>query len=119
MLSSYLPVLFFCILGLIIGGAFVFLNSVLGPRRPSTVKSEPYECGLPSEISRTFRFGASFYMTAMQFIIFDIEVIFMYPVATILNVADSIFVLVHMLLFMVLLAAGLGYAWAKGAFDWR
>ena len=84
-LQSYLPVLVFAGLGMLVGGAFTLLNGVLGPRRPSPVKSEPYECGLPSEVTRTFRFGVSFYMVAMLFILFDIEVVFLYPVGVILQ----------------------------------
>ncbi|HEX2371562.1 MAG TPA: NADH-quinone oxidoreductase subunit A, partial [Solirubrobacterales bacterium] len=75
MLQAYLPVLVFAGLGIVVGGALVTLNHVLGPRRPNKAKSEPYECGLPSEISHTFRFGISFYMIAMLFILFDIEVV--------------------------------------------
>lgn len=119
MLQSYLPVLVFVGLGLIVGGTFTMLNHVLGPRRPSRVKSEAYECGLPSEISRTFRFGISFYLVAMLFILFDIEVIFLYPVGVILNAADSVFVLVEILVFVFLLLVALVYVWRRGALDWR
>ena len=119
MLKSYLPALIFIFLGLATGGAFVYLNRVLGPRRPSKVKSDPYECGLPSEVSRTFRFGVSFYMIAMLFILFDIEVVFLYPVGVILNGADSVFVLVEILIFVALLFVALVYVWRRGALDWR
>src|SRR5438034_1077390 len=64
MLKSYLSALVFVALGTGVGGAFTYLNAVLGPRRPSRVKSEPYECGLPSEVTSTFRFGISFYLIA-------------------------------------------------------
>jgi NADH-quinone oxidoreductase subunit A len=119
LLKSYLPVIVFAGLGLIVGGALVTLNSVIGPRRPSKVKSEPYECGLPTEVSRTFRFGISFYMIAMLFILFDIEVVFLYPVGVILNAADSVFVLVEILVFVFLLLVALVYVWRRGALDWR
>ena len=119
MLKSYLPVIVFAGLGLIVGGALVTLNYVLGPRRPSKVKSEPYECGLPSEVSRTFRFGISFYMIAMLFILFDIEVVFLYPVGVILSAADSVFVLAEILVFVFLLVVALAYVWRRGALDWR
>ena len=95
MLQSYLPVIVFVGLGIIVGGAFTILNRVLGPSRPNRVKSEPYECGLPTEVTRTFRFGISFYMVAMLFILFDIEVVFLYPVGVLLNVSNSVFVLVE------------------------
>jgi NADH-quinone oxidoreductase subunit A len=119
LLKSYLPVIVFAGLGLVVGGALVTLNYVLGPRRPTRVKSEPYECGLPSEVSRTFRFGISFYMIAMLFILFDIEVVFLYPVGVILSAADSVFVLVEILVFVFLLLVALAYVWRRGALDWR
>jgi NADH-quinone oxidoreductase subunit A len=119
LLQAYLPVLVFAGLGIVVGGALVTLNHVLGPRRPNKAKSEPYECGLPSEISHTFRFGISFYMIAMLFILFDIEVVFLYPVGVILNAADSVFVLGEILVFVFLLLVAFAYAWRRGALDWR
>jgi len=118
-LQSYLPVIVFAALGIIVGGTFSYLNKVLGPSRPGKVKSEPYECGLPSEVSRTFRFGISFYMVAMLFILFDIEVVFLYPVGAILNVSDSVFVLVEILIFVAVLFVGLAYVWRRGALNWK
>jgi NADH-quinone oxidoreductase subunit A len=118
-LRSYLPVIVFAGLGAIVGTTLALLNGLVGPRRPNKVKSEPYECGLPTEVSRTFRFGVSFYLIAMLFILFDIEVVFLYPVGAILNVADSVFVLVEILVFVVLLLVALVYVWRKGALDWR
>ena len=119
MLESYLPVIVFVGLGLLVGGALVSLNHLLGPRRPSKVKAEPYECGLPSEVSRTFRFGISFYMIAMLFILFDIEVVFLYPVGVILSTAESVFVLVEIVVFVFLLLVAFVYVWRRGALDWR
>jgi NADH-quinone oxidoreductase subunit A len=122
-LRSYLPILVFAGLGAAVGGAFVTLNHLLGPKRgrgeATRVQHEPYECGLPSEVSRTFRFGISFYLIAMLFILFDIEVIFLYPVGVILKVASSVFVLVEILIFVALLAVALIYVWRRGALDWR
>ena len=83
------------------------------------MKNEPYECGLPSEVSRTFRFGVSFYMVAMLFILFDIEVVFLYPVGVILKGAHSVFVLAEVIMFVVLLLVGLVYVWRRGALDWK
>jgi NADH-quinone oxidoreductase subunit A len=119
LLKAYLPVIVFAGLGLIAGGALVSLNHVLGPRRPNKAKSEPYECGLPSEVSRTFRFGISFYMIAMLFILFDIEVVFLYPVGVILKAADSVFVLAEILVFVFLLLVAFVFVWRRGALDWR
>jgi NADH-quinone oxidoreductase subunit A len=119
LLKSYLPVIVFAGLGLVVGGALATLNYVIGPRRPSKVKEDPYECGLPSEVSRTFRFGVSFYMIAMLFILFDIEVVFLYPVGVILNSADSVFVLGEILVFVFLLLVALAYVWRRGALNWK
>jgi NADH-quinone oxidoreductase subunit A len=117
-LKSYLPVIVFVGLGIGVGGALVTLNRLVGPKRPSRVKSEPYECGLPTQVSRTFRFGVSFYMVAMLFILFDIEVVFLYPVGVILQSADSVFVLAEILIFVALLLVALVYVWRRGALDW-
>jgi NADH-quinone oxidoreductase subunit A len=125
MLQSYLPVIVFAGLGALVGGAFAVLNYVLGPKRPATETSatrrqtDPYESGLPSEITKTFRFGAGFYLVAMLFILFDIEVVFLYPVATLLTVSGSAFVLGEMVVFIVLLFVAFIYVWRKGALDWR
>ncbi len=119
MLESYLPVIVFVALGAIVGGAFTVLNKFLGPSRPSRVKSEPYECGLPSEVTRTFRFGISFYMVAMLFILFDIEVVFLYPVGVLLKGSDSVFVLAEIILFVSILLVGFIYVWRRGALNWR
>lgn len=126
MLHQYLPVLVFASLGIIVGGAFATLNMVLGPKRiknPTTSagirQSDPYECGLPSEVAKSFRFGVSFYLVAMLFILFDIEVVFLYPVGAILNAADSVFVLIEVIIFVALLLVALVYVWRKGALDWR
>ena len=118
MLKSYLPVLVFVLLGLGVGVAFTMLNAVLGPKRPSKVKREPYECGLPSEVTRNFRFGISFYLIAMLFILFDIEVVFLYPVAVQLE-AFGVFALVETVVFIVLLLVAFVFVWRRGALEWR
>jgi NADH-quinone oxidoreductase subunit A len=118
-LRSYIPVIVFAGLGVLVGGTLVALNHLIGPSRPSRVKSEAYESGVPTEISRSFRFGVSFYLVAMLFILFDIEVVFLYPVGVILNSADSVFVLAEILIFVVLLLVALIYVWRKGALDWK
>jgi len=118
-LRSYLPVVIFAGLGLVTGTALALLNGLIGPRRPNKVKDEPYECGLPSEVSRTFRFGVSFYMVAMLFILFDIEVVFLYPVGVLVHATKSVFVLVEILVFVVLLLVALIFVWRRGALDWK
>ena len=118
MLKSYLPILVFAGLGLIVGTTLAMINGLVGPRKPSKVKSDPYECGLPSEVQRSFKFGVSFYLVAMLFILFDIEVIFLYPVAIQLK-AFGTFALVETLVFVVLLFVAFVYVWRRGALNWR
>jgi NADH-quinone oxidoreductase subunit A len=117
-LSAYLPALVFLILGIVVGVAFTLLNGVLGPRRPSKTKSEPYECGLPSDVQSSFRFGISFYLIAMLFILFDIEVVFLYPIAVQLD-AVGVFALVETSVFIALLFVAFGYVWRRGALEWK
>ena len=119
MLSAYLPVIVFAALGLITGTALALLNRFIGPSRRTKAKEDPYECGLPSDVSRTFRFGISFYMVAMLFILFDIEVVFLYPVGVLLKGAHSVFLLVEIGVFVFLLLLGLVYVWRRGALNWK
>ena len=118
MLKTYLPALVFLVLGLVTGGAFVQLNKVLGPKKPGQVKTEPYECGLPSHITRSFRFGVSFYLIAMLFILFDIEVIFLFPVAVQLK-AYGVYALGEIITFVVVLMIGFVFVWRRGALSWK
>ena len=118
MLRSYLPAIVLLILGGAVGAAFAALNSVLGPRRAAPQKQDPYECGLPSEVRRGMRFGISFYLIAMLFILFDIEVAFLYPIAVELRAFGS-FALIETIVFVVLLLAALFYVWRRGALEWK
>jgi NADH-quinone oxidoreductase subunit A len=117
-LRTYLPALVFLILGGIVGAAFTLMNVFFGRPRPNRSKMEPYECGLPSEIQRGFRFGISFYLIAMLFILFDIEVIFLYPIAVSLR-AFGTFAMTETLVFVVLLAIAFVYVWRRGALAWK
>jgi NADH-quinone oxidoreductase subunit A len=117
-LRSYLPAIVFLMLGGAVGVAFVVLNSLIGPRRATPHKQDPYECGLPSEVKREMRFGISFYLVAMLFILFDIEVIFLYPIAIELRAYGS-FALVETIVFIVLLFVAFVYVWRRGALEWR
>jgi NADH-quinone oxidoreductase subunit A len=117
-LRSYLPAIVFLFLGGAVGGAFVALNSVIGPRRATPHKQDPYECGLPSEVRRDMRFGISFYLIAMLFILFDIEVVFLYPIAVELRSYGS-FALYETVVFIVLLFVAFVYVWRRGALEWR
>jgi NADH-quinone oxidoreductase subunit A len=118
LLKSYLPALVFVALGVGIGTALTMANSALGPKRPNKTKREPYESGLPSDVKKSFRFGISFYLIAMLFILFDIEVVFLYPVALQLD-AFGVFALVETVIFVVLLLVAFVFVWRRGALEWR
>ena len=119
MIRSYLPALVFVGLGTALGLIFAVLNSILGPKtRHRVAQGDPYECGLPSQVQKNFRFGISFYLVAMLFILFDIEVIFLFPVAVQLK-AFGTFALVETIVFVVLLLIAFVYVWRRGALEWR
>ena len=132
MLRDYLPAIVFLILGSLVGLLFGVLNLLVGRRRRNR-SLEPYECGLPSEVQRGFRFGISFYLVAMLFIVFDIETVFMLPwggyyrelscSAPLVGGACpaghiSFFGLGEMVVFVAILLVGLVYVWKKGALQW-
>jgi NADH-quinone oxidoreductase subunit A len=117
-LQSYLPAIVFLVLGGAIGVLFALMNLLFGRRRPGINKDTPYECGLPSEIQRGFRFGISFYLIAMLFILFDIEVVFLYPIAVQLKVYGG-YALAETITFIVLLVVAFVYVWRRGALEWR
>ena len=105
---------------------FVILNAVgmlaasqlLSPQRPTPLKSEPYESGMPPLGDTHERFSVRFYMVAMLFIIFDIETVFMIPWAVAFRQL-GLFGLVEMFVFVVILLVGYVYAWKRGALDWE
>ncbi len=120
MIRSYLPALVFVGLGTLLGVVFAMINSVIGakPRNRRQAKFDPYESGLPSEMKKGFRFGISFYLVAMLFILFDIEVVFLYPVAIQLK-SFGTFALIEIGVFVVLLFVAFIYVWRRGALEWK
>jgi NADH-quinone oxidoreductase subunit A len=120
-LRSYLPLLVFLAASTGVAVLFVAANSLLGPRvkrRPTTFHDDAYESGLPSDVQQGFRFGISFYLIAMLFLLFDIEVVFLYPIAVELQ-AFGTFALVETAVFIVLLFVALIYVWRRGALEWK
>ena len=122
MIRSYLPALVFLGLGATLGLVFTFVNAllgnVIGRNRAPRSQGDPYECGLPSDVRQNFRFGISFYLVAMLFILFDIETILLYPVALQLG-GFGTFALFETIVFIVLLLIAYVYVWRRGALEWR
>ena len=124
MLGSYIPILVMMIAAAVIALGMVGASFALGPKKPSKYKSAPYECGMTPVGTARERFPIKFYLIAMLFILFDIEVIFLVPWAVVFRLLSSPamgmrnVVYFEMLLFIALLAAGLIYVIKKGALDW-
>lgn len=116
-MTTWFPILVTFVFAGVIVGAMVSLNRILGPKRPGKVKSEAFECGNPSSGSAWGRFSVRFYLTAILFLVFDVEVVFLYPWAVELR-RLGVFGLVEVLVFVTILIAGLVYAWERGALDW-
>jgi len=116
-MEGFLPVLIMIGLGLGFGAGSVLLSQFVGPRKPTPEKSAPYECGMPPVGDARERQSVKFYLVAMIFLLFDIEVAFLYPWAMALrDLGWGGFV--QVVLFMGLLLAGYTYVWRKGALDW-
>ena len=116
-MSEYLFVAIFAIVALVVVGALLVLSTLLGPRNPTAEKNLPYECGmLPTEEAKG-RFPVRFATIAMLFIIFDIEVVFMYPWAVALDEL-KVFGLIEMAIFVVILAIAYVFIWGRGGLEW-
>jgi NADH-quinone oxidoreductase subunit A len=118
LLESYVPLLIFVLIVLGLVGALVTLSFVLGPSRPSKRKMAPYESGIIPDTPAQRRISVRFYLTAMLFIIFDVEAIFFYPWAVLLRQLKW-FGLIEMLVFMGILGIALAHIWRKGGLDWE
>ena len=117
MLETYVPVLIFVLIILGLLGALVTLSFVLGPSKQHKTKLAPYESGIIPDTPAHRRLTVRFYLTAMLFIIFDVEAIFFYPWAVLMRQLGW-FGLIEMLVFIFILVVGYYYAWQKGALEW-
>lgn len=118
MLDNYLPVLVIVAISAVVGLAIIILSTVLSPKDASRVKRMPYECGMDPIGDARRRFSVRFFLIGMLFIVFDIELIFFFPWATIYDDL-RMFGFVEMLIFVLVLLVGLGYVWRKGALEWE
>ena len=117
-LQNYLPIIIFLVLALGLSCAFVAINFILSPKKPDPEKLSAYECGFePFEDSR-MEFDVRFYLVAILFIIFDLEIAFLFPWAISLG-KIGIFGFVSMMIFLFILTVGFIYEWKKGALDWE
>jgi NADH-quinone oxidoreductase subunit A len=115
--AGLFPVLALFVIAVAFAGGAILLSSLLGPRRPSRVKNEAYECGIDPVGDARLRFSVKFYIIAMLFILFDIEAIFLYPWAVMFNQL-RLFGLMEMFAFLGFLVLGYIYLWRRGALEW-
>ena len=120
--AAYLPFLVQIVLALVVTGAAIAASQFLGQRfRPNRIKDTAYECGVPSDDISRMRFSVKFYVTAMLFILFDIEVVFLIPWTFVYRdfLANHIAILGPMMFFLFVLVLGLFYEVRKGALEWE
>ena len=123
-MENYFPILMFVLVGVAIGVLPVAMGFLLAPSRPDPEKLSPYECGFEAFEDARMKFDVRYYLIAILFILFDLEVAFLLPWATIfkeITQTDSVrwFGFIEMLVFIAILVVGYIYAWAKGALDWE
>ncbi len=117
MLGQYLPILAMIILGIIFAGVSLIASRLLAPKQPTNAKQDPYECGITSSQDLPERFPVRFFLVGMIFIVFDVEIIFMYPWATTFR-EIGLFGLVAMLIFSFAVFESFLYIIANGALEW-
>ncbi len=123
-MENYFPILMFVLVGVAVGVLPVAMGFVLAPSRPDPEKLSPYECGFEAFEDARMKFDVRYYLIAILFILFDLEIAFLFPWATIFRdivATDSIklFGFIEMLIFVTVLVVGYVYAWAKGALEWE
>jgi len=117
-LKDYLPIIIFLIIALGLSFAFVFLNFIMSPKKPDPEKLSAYECGFEPFNDSRMEFDVRFYLVAILFIIFDLEIAFLFPWAISLG-KIGLFGFISMMIFLFILTVGFIYEWKKGALDWE
>ncbi|HIJ22360.1 MAG: NADH-quinone oxidoreductase subunit A [Gammaproteobacteria bacterium] len=118
MLEHYLPVMLFIVVGLGVGLGPIAIGFLLGEHRPDREKNSPYECGFEAFEDSRMKFDVRFYLVAILFIIFDLEIAFLFPWAVVLDQLGA-FGLASMGIFLLILVIGFIYEWKKGALEWE
>lgn len=117
MLSDWQFIGIFLLLSPIFPAAPVILNRVLGPKKPNPLKQSTYECGIETVGESWLQFKVQYYIFALVFVVFDIEAVFLFPIAAAYNQL-TLFAVFEVVIFVVILGAGLAYAWRRGALEW-
>jgi NADH-quinone oxidoreductase subunit A len=117
MLQNYVPILIFLGVAGLLGSLLIGLGFVLGPRRPDTQKNSAYECGFEAFSDSRMKFDVRYYLVAILFIVFDLEIAFLFPWAVALDTIGRVG-LAAMGIFLAILVVGFVYEWKKGALEW-
>jgi len=117
-LENYLPILLFIGVGIAVGVAPQILGRLLGPHQPDAEKTSAYECGFEAFEDARMKFDVRYYLVAILFILFDLEIAFLFPWAVSLD-AIGLFGFISMMVFLAILVVGFIYEWMKGALDWE
>jgi NADH-quinone oxidoreductase subunit A len=117
MLNAYIPIFIFVLVAAGFAGLTLVISQLLQSKKYNKVKFEPYECGIEPQTDARDRYSVKYYLVAMLFVIFDVETVFMFPWAVIMDKL-ALFGLIEMIVFLAILVAGYAYAWQKGALDW-
>jgi len=117
-LANYFPILVFIIVGMMMATVLLTLGFILGPHRPDSEKSSPYECGFEAFEGTRMKFDVRYYLVAILFIIFDLEIAFLFPWAVMLH-RLGMAGFMAMLVFLGILVVGFVYEWKKGALEWE
>jgi len=117
-LAEYFPVLLFIVVGIVFGGVLLGVGWFLGPRKPDSEKLSPYECGFEAFEDARMKFDVRYYLVAILFILFDLEIAFLFPWAVSLNGIGA-FGFWSMMVFLAILVIGFVYEWKKGALEWE
>ena len=118
MLAEYFPILLFMLVGLAVGVAPLVLGKLLAPHRPDPEKLSPYECGFEAFEDARMKFDVRYYLVAILFILFDLEIAFLFPWAAVVNDIGMPGFLA-MMVFLAILTVGFVYEWMKGALEWE
>ena len=118
MLAEYFPILMFILVGLAVGAGPMVLGKLLGPSRPDQEKLSPYECGFEAFEDARMKFDVRYYLVAILFILFDLEIAFLFPWAVALN-DIGLAGFLAMMLFLGILVVGFVYEWMTGALEWE
>jgi len=118
MLEQYFPVLMFILFGMLVGAVLLTVGRLLSPHRPDADKLSPYECGFEAFEDARMKFDVRYYLVAILFILFDLEIAFLFPWAVVLP-QIGFFGFAAMMVFLAVLVVGFLYEWKKGALDWE